>query len=151
LATLAEPIERIARHEHWQGLLVFTEYHSPHSFVGLLPPGEPRSLTVFDAAPNGGNLLAPSDFRQAFEDRVPTPAYLGAERWTRGLVERVRVGAIPGITFEGVVGKAAASMSDRRAGRDRTGLILAKAKTQVWIDKVRSLHDPETARRILAS
>jgi hypothetical protein len=63
----------------------------------------------------------------------------------------VRAGGLSGLTFEGVVGKAGASVSERRAGRDRFGLIMAKAKTQAWIDKVQSLHDPETARRILES
>jgi hypothetical protein len=148
---LAEPLARIATKARWQSLLVFTEYCGPHSFVGLTPPGDPMDLAVFDAAPDGGDLLGPSDFRRAFEDRVLTPAYLGSARWTRGLVERIRRGDLEGITFEGVVGKAEATTSDRRAGRDRFGLILAKAKTTAWIEKVRSLHDPETARRILES
>ena len=150
-STIAEPIERIAGKSRWRSLLIFTEYVGPHSFLGLSPRGDPMSLAVFDAAPDGGDLLGPADFRRVFEDKVLTPAYLGRERWTRGLVERIRAGAIDGITFEGVVGKAAASVSERRAGRDRFGLILAKAKTQAWVDKVRSLHDPETARRILES
>ena len=149
--TLAAPLERIARKARWGSLLVFTEYHGPHSFVGLAPPGDPMMLTVFDAAPDEGDLLAPSDFRRAFEGVISTPAYLGFERWTRGLVERVRAGEMSGLTFEGVVGKTGASVSERRAGRDRFGLIMAKAKTQAWIDKVQSLHDPQTARRILES
>jgi hypothetical protein len=150
-AELANPLERIAGKLRWRSLLVFTEYYGPHSFVGLTPAGDPMSLAVFDAAPDGGDLLGPTDFRRAFEGRVLTPAYLGYERWTRGLVERIRAGGLAGITFEGVVGKAAASITERRAGRDRFGLILAKAKTQSWMNKVRALHDPEIARRILES
>jgi hypothetical protein len=149
--TIAEPLARIARQERWRRLLVFTEYVGPHSFLGLTPRGDPMSLVVFDAAPDGGDLLGPTDFRRAFEGKMLTPAYLGCERWTRGLVERIQAGKITGITFEGVVGKAAASRAECRAGRDRLGLILAKAKTQAWMDKVRSLHNPETARRILES
>jgi hypothetical protein len=62
-------------------------------------------------------------------------------RWTRGLVERVRNGQIDGITFEGVVGKAPG----------KQGPIMAKAKTQAWLDRVAALYSPEEARRIIES
>lgn len=140
-ATLAEPLERIARAARWDQVVVFTEFWGPGSFAGLHVPGDLMHLTVFDAAPYKQGLLEPNDFRKLFEGQVETPAYLGRTRWTRGFVERVRAGDIAGITFEGVVGKAPG----------RQGLLMAKAKTQVWLDKVAALYDPATAKRIIES
>ena len=56
------------------------------------------------------------------------------------LVQRVREGELEGVTFEGVVGKAGEGHK----------LIMAKAKTQAWIDAVRS-RCGATADQIIAS
>jgi hypothetical protein len=98
-------------------------------------------LTVFDLAPYKKGLLPPAEFRRAAEGIVPTPRYLGPMRWTRGLVERVRAGELDGMTFEGVVGKAAG----------KQGPIMAKAKTEAWIERVKARYSAEAARRIIES
>lgn len=140
-ATLAAPLARVAQAQRWERLVVFAEFWGPGSFAGVHVPGDAMRLTLFDAAPYKQGLLAPNDFRKLFEDQVPTPAYLGRVRWTRGFVERVRAGAVDGITFEGVVGKAPG----------RQGLLMAKAKTQAWLDKVAALYAPDLAKRIIES
>jgi len=140
-SSLAEPLERIARRERWEGLVVFAEFTGPGSFAGVHLASDPKTLTVFDLAPLRRGILPPAEFRRICEGVIPTPRYLGSVRWTRGFVERVRRGDISGITFEGVVGK----------GADAHGSIMAKAKTQAWLDKVAALYAPEAARRIIES
>lgn len=54
----------------------------------------------------------------------------------------VRNSDIEGITFEGVVGK--------NKGKGNT-LLMSKAKTQAWIDKVKSLYHYEEAERLIKS
>ena len=85
---------------------------------------------MFDVAPErGDDILDPREFRKLFEGKVPTPRFLGCEHWTRGYMERVRLGQVEGITFEGVVAKVA---------ERGYGVRMAKAKTQAWKDAVRA-------------
>jgi len=123
--TLAEPLGKVAKKEGWDGLTVFCEYWGPGSFAGEHIPGEPKKLTLFDANPYKKGILGPKAFLDLF-GHLELPRFLGKLRWTRGFVDRVRKGEVEGITFEGVVGK----------GGDRHDLVMAKAKTQAWIDKV---------------
>ena len=139
---LAEPLTRIARMERWQSLVVFYEFWGRESVAGLHVDGDPKFLTVFDAAVED-RMLGPAEFRKAFEDNVPTAEYLGTMHWTRGLVEEVRRGEMPGVTLEGVVGKAMERRSDE--------IIRAKAKTQAWIDRVLQVHGIERGTRLVDS
>ena len=129
-ATLAEPLERIARKQRWQNLVVFFEFWGKQSLAGFHVENDPKFLTVFDAAPErADDILDPREFRKLFEDKVPTPRFIGSEHWTRGYTQRVLLGQTEGITFEGVVAKVA---------ERGYGVRMAKAKTQAWKDAVRA-------------
>jgi hypothetical protein len=130
--TLAVPLEKLARDERWERVIVFTEFWGPRSFAGQHEPDDPKILTLFDVAPHKKGILGPRDFLKLFE-HLQIPRFLGQQRWTRGFVEQVRRGEIEGITDEGVVGKAG----------DGHKLVMAKAKTQVWIDKVMARYGDE--------
>lgn len=123
--TLADPLAKVAKKEGWDALTVFAEFYGPGSFAGLHVPGEPKRLTLFDANPYKKGILGPKRFLDFFGD-LDVPKFLGRMRWTRGFVDRVRQGQVEGITFEGVVGK----------GGDGHDLVMAKAKTQAWVNKV---------------
>lgn len=135
---LAEPLERVARAQRWDRMIVFTEFWGPQSFAGLHEPNDPKRLTLFDVNPYKKGFLGPRDFLKLF-DGLDIPAFLGVHRWTRGFVEQVRRNELPGITEEGVVGKAGEGHK----------LVMAKAKTQVWIDKVFARYG-ETAGSVIA-
>ena len=137
-ALLAEPLERIARDNRWDSLVVFYEFWGALSVAGSHCASDPKFLTVFDAAADRGGFIPPNDFRNIFEDKVPTPKYLGTVHWTRGYVEDVRLGKVDGITFEGVVAKAGS----------RHDIVRAKAKTQAWIDRVMEIHGANGANLV---
>jgi len=138
--TLAGGIEKVARDERWDQVTVFMEFWGEKSFAGLHEPGDPKKLTLFDVNPYKKGILGPRQFLDLF-DGLPISRLLGRIKWTRGFVEEVRLGKIPNITFEGVVGKGG-------KGHD---LVMAKAKTQAWTDKVMEKFGMLEGQKILVS
>jgi hypothetical protein len=139
---LAEPLDRIARAQRWQSLIVYYEFWGAESLAGLHVEDDPKFLTVFDVEADG-EMLGPVEFRKTFEDKVETAPYLGTMNWTRGLVETIRRGELPGLTFEGAVGKA----RERRSSE----IVRAKAKTQAWIDRILQVHGVERGTQLVES
>ncbi len=140
MATMAEGLERVARNNHWKHLVVFYEFGGAQSIAGLHTEGDPKFLTLFDAAADKKGIIGPKDFRRRFEGHVETAGLVEITNWTRGYVERVRKGEVD-CAFEGVVGKAG----------DKHKLVRAKAKTQAWIDKVIEIHGHEAGKKIVNS
>ena len=62
-----------------------------------------------------------------FGDLDFTARYLGKWNWTRGFVQQVREGRLPGVTFEGVVGKVAAAYWRDKAVEGRRKIMEAWA------------------------
>lgn len=122
---LSEPLAKIAQDNRWERLIAFAEFWGPKSFAGVHDPADAHGLFLFDLAPYKKGILGPKEFLQHTEN-VITTKFLGQVKWTRGYIEKVRAGEVEGVTEEGVVGKAG-------SGHD---LIMAKAKTQAWVDKV---------------
>lgn len=124
-----------------QKIVIFGEWSGPNSFCGMHAQDDLMDLTFFDACVDNRGWLDPRDFRKAFEGSVPVCRYLGSHNWTRGFIDRVRSGAIDGITFEGVVGKTIQGSQ----------LKMGKAKTQEWYDKVYALYPEKDADKLVAS
>jgi hypothetical protein len=140
-ATLAEDLARIAESQRWKHLIVFYEFWGDQSLAGQHVEGDPKRLTVFDAAADKKGILNPGNFRQAFEGQVDTARFLGQVNWTRGYVERVWRGEVEGITSEGVVAKAGI----------KHDIIRAKAKTQAWVTKIMEIHGAVEGKKIVES
>ena len=140
-STMADKIEKIAVDNRWESVIVFAEFYGAKSFAGLHEPGDKKFLSVFDVAPYKKGILGPKEFLDLFCGKVNTATFLGQYHWTRGFVEKVRMGAIEDITLEGVVGKAGSGHK----------LQMSKAKTQRWIDMVLAIKSPEEAKKIIES
>lgn len=146
--TLADPVAKVAVDQRWEDVVVFAEHWGPRSFAGChhdadnlpLDPDAEMRVDLIDVAPHRQGLLGPAEYLRLFEG-LPMAKYLGIQNWTRGFVERVWAGDVPGITLEGVVGKAGSGRSH--------DLVMAKAKTKAWVDRVLALHSPEDARRLI--
>ena len=140
METLSEPLTKIATDNKWQNIVVFGEFWGPGSFAGQHVAGDAYTISLFDAAPYKKGILGPEEFLKIF-GHLNIATYLGKHVWDAAFVERVRTGDLPDITFEGVIGK-------RGEGHK---LEMVKAKTQVWMDKVRALYAPVDAEKLLAS
>ena len=116
---------------------VYAEFYGENSFAGQ-HEDEPKVLSLFDVAPHKKGILGPKEFLDVY-GHLQVVEFLGIHRWTRSFVDNVRNGEFKG-SFEGVVGKAGEGHK----------LIMAKAKTQEWIDKVRSLYG-DKAEQIISS
>lgn len=123
---LSDPVARVAKKQNWESCVAFAEFWGPQSFAGEHFHDDPKNLVLFDVSPHKVGILDPRKFLDLFGD-LQIAKFLGKHRWTRGFVEQIRLNQFPGVTFEGVVGKA---MDGRR-------LIMSKAKTQIWLDKVK--------------
>lgn len=148
--TLAEPLEKIFLEQRWEQVIVFAELWGPNSFAGNhhnpdqtpLDPDDKMRVDLFDVNPHKQGILGPADFVKLF-GHLPSARFLGRFNWTRGFVERVWNNEVEGITFEGVVGKSG-------NGKEHN-LVMAKAKTKAWIDKVKAKYSPEEAEKIIKS
>ena len=124
---LSEPLGKICTDCRWQDVVVFAEFWGKKSFAGTHVKGDPKQLTVFDVNVYKQGYLPPRTFLKLFGEFGPK--YLGDLNWTPGFVEDVQMNRVEGLTFEGVVGKT-------YVGRK---LVMYKAKTGAWIDKVREV------------
>lgn len=136
----AESMAKIAKDNRWESVIAFAEFYGPNSFAGNHDVADEHKLTLFDVAPYKKGILGPKEFLKTF-GHLDIPNYLGKLNWTRDFVAQVRAGEIPGITFEGVVGKSG-------EGHD---LYMAKAKTQAWVDKVLSRYGEVEGQKIISS
>jgi hypothetical protein len=136
----ADGIERVARAERWEAVVAFAELWGPGSLGGRYVPGEPKRLSLFDVSPHRRGLLGPVRFLELFGGH-DGPAYLGEETWDDELVARVRAGAFPGVTFEGIVGKAG----------DGHALVMAKAKTEAWVQRILERYGEAEGRQLVDS
>jgi len=136
-ASLADPVERIAKKQRWDRLVAFAEWWGDQSLAGFLSPDDTTYLSLFDVVvAEDQGLLGPRDFVKLFVDEVPTVGYLGRHHWTRGFVERVWRGEVEGASFEGVVGKGVRGEK-------------AKAKTRAWVEAIRARYAPDEAEAII--
>lgn len=150
-ATLAEPLAKIFTAQRWDQCIVFAEHWGPSSFAGShhapvtnkpLDPDLVMRLDLIDVAPHKQGILGPAEFVRLFSD-LPSAKLLGRFNWTRGFVERVWRGELEGVTLEGVIGKI---------GHGKThDLVMAKAKTEVWVNRVKARYAPEEAEKIVRS
>ncbi len=141
MAAMSETLAKIAVDSRWDAVVVFYEFWGCKSIAGLHFSGDPKFVTLFDAAPYKKGILGPTEFRKLFEGKVPTAKYLGTVNWTRGYVDLVRKGVIDGITHEGVVAKAG----------EKHDIVRAKAKTQRWIDAVIAAHGELAGKKLIES
>lgn len=136
--SFAAGIADVAKAQRWDKVVVFAEFCGPNSFAGIHLPDDPKRLLLFDVSPHRIGILPPADFLKLFGN-LDITRFLGIERWNREFADRVRNGEIDGVTFEGVVAKGIVNRK----------LVMEKAKTRAWIEKVKALHSPEKAKEIL--
>lgn len=84
--------------------------------------------------------MGSKEFLKTFKD-VATAGFLGQANWTRGFVEQVREGQVEGMSLEGVVAKAG----------EKHKLVMAKAKTQKWVDAILARYGADEGKKLIES
>ena len=92
-AKIADRYARLCEEYRWQTCVLFFEFWGEQSFAGKHVAGDPKRMTLIDAAPNKKGILPPQDFLGTFSPAgVEIAKFIGHLEWTRGLIERVRKG-----------------------------------------------------------
>lgn len=125
-----DTLARIARKERWEQAVFFFEFFGPSSFAGNHDENEQQECLLFDVDVYKKGLVEPRDFLKLFEGQVSTPGMLYHGKPNKPFVESVQDGSLPGMTFEGIVGKGP---RDRRTGRN----LMFKVKNRAWIEKLK--------------
>lgn len=139
-SNLADVLEQTAIYKGWERITAYAEFWGPKSFAGKHEPGDEFRLTLFDVEAFKRGFVPPKEFVKLFS-KVDSARYLGTHRWDQDFIQRVRLGEMDGVTFEGVVGKESDPFDPYRA----------KAKTEAWLDAVRKSHTAEEAARLIDS
>lgn len=139
---LADEVERKFNQNRWKAGVVFCEFWGENSFAGSHLPEDEKYMSLFDVNVDSIGLISPEIFLDNFLDLPYTPSYLGKITWDRNYIKDVRSGLyINEHGLEGVIGK----VWDNRKKK----VIMSKAKTQSWIDKVFATYDKQTAEKLL--
>jgi hypothetical protein len=137
---LSEPLTKIAKDSKWESVVVFGEYFGPSSFAGQHIIGESMDIKIFDISPYKQGMLTPQQFIECTKNIEDLCAgFIGIRNWDKNLIEQVKNGSIG--VFEGVVGKKLVKRE----------VLMLKAKSNAWIEKVKSLYSPIDAERIISS
>lgn len=122
--SLAQALERAG----YDRAMCFFEFWGPKSFAGMHDTNEQQTVTLIDVAPFTKGILEPELFLKLFGHLdVPKVLYRGVV--TPEFIDSVRHGSLEGMTFEGVVCKAA---NDKKTKAP----IMFKQKNKAWLDKL---------------
>lgn len=116
----------------YERAVVFFEWVGPNSFAGSHPdPVDQMSPVVIDVAVYKKGILPPDQFIKIM-DGLETPRLIFTGKMNEETFQMVRQSTLPGITFEGVIGKGKFSQKEG-------GPIMGKIKTNAWLDKLKEM------------
>lgn len=114
-----------------ESAVCFFEWVGPNSFAGSHPdsPEDMRPVLI-DVALYKKGMMSPERFIEHFSDfDIPTVLHEG--KISEELFQSIRRSELPGITFEGVIGKESGCNKDGRHD-------MCKIKTNAWLDKLKN-------------
>lgn len=119
----------VFKEQGWRDALCFFEFWGPSSFAGNHNFEEKMDVTLIDVNPYKQGILEPVPFIRTFGHLdIPQICYEG--HVTSDLFDQVKQSTLPGMTFEGVVCKAANDKQTRMP-------IMFKIKSKAWLEKLR--------------
>lgn len=126
-----EELERILVDHRWrERVTIFSEFHGPNSEFGQHKRGDAFRCTILDIWVHKQGQIPPQDFVKMFENTdIDVAPLLHRGPLSVELIEKVRNGEFPGVTFEGVVCKGRQISPGRR--------LMCKVKSQAWLDRLR--------------
>lgn len=126
----SEKLNKMFKDKKWEQALCFFEYHGPHSFAGSHRKDEEKTVTLIELS-NKKGIIPPSEFLKLAADyELEIPSVLHYGKITDEIVEQIKTGVMPGMTYEGVVCKADKLISPGHP-------IMFKIKNRNWIDTLK--------------
>lgn len=126
----SEDLSKKFTDKKFESAVCFFEFSGENSFAGH-HEFEPHDVVLFDIDVYKKGLLTPEQFQELTQD-IETAACLCSgiitSEMVPTLVQQVREGIFPGITFEGVVGKCVV----------KNQVKMFKIKTNAWLDKLKT-------------
>lgn len=124
-----QELGKVFQEQGWKDALCFFEYWGEESFAGNHNFEKKMDVTLIDVNPYKQGILEPAPFIQLFGHLdIPQVCYQGYV--TTELFDQVKQSILPGMTFEGVVCKAA---SDTKAKMP----VMFKIKSRAWLEKLK--------------
>lgn len=124
-----QDLGKVFKEQGWKDAICFFEYWGPSSFAGNHNFQEKMDITLIDVNPYKQGILEPEPFIQLFGHldiaKVCYQGYVSVE-----LFDQVKQSTLPGMTFEGVVCKAASDTNARMP-------VMFKIKSRAWLDKLK--------------
>lgn len=128
-----EELEARFRKAKFERAVVFFEWLGPNSFAGSHPdPVDQMDAVVIDIAVYKKGILPAQKFLD-FMEGLHHPPVLHKGRISEEKFQSVRTSTLPGMTFEGVIGK-----SEEFSQKDG-GPIMFKIKSNAWLDKLKEI------------
>lgn len=122
-----EDLTKIVTDNKIEHCTAYFEFWGEKSLGGWHDNNDEKFLTLIDFNITKKGFVGPEKFLELFGD-LNISKYLGEFYWDNDFLLQVKNNEIPGITFEGVVGKINSGAK----------YIMSKAKTQQWIDAIKS-------------
>ena len=123
------PLERIAKKQGWDRLILFFEFAGPQSFAGTHVEGDDHKVWLIDANPYKKGILPPKEFLALFGDLHIAPClYHGP--CDAEFIDSVKNSTLEGMPEEGVVCKA-------KNPKKTPAPVMFKIKSQRWLDRLK--------------
>lgn len=137
-AKYAEELEERFRKAKYERAVVFFEWLGPNSFAGSHPdPLDQMDTVVIDIAVYKKGILPPEQFLKVMEG-LHHPPVLHKGRISEEMFQSVRTRTLPGMTFEGVIGKGEFVQKEG-------GPIMFKIKSNDWLNKLKEICNGDEA------
>ena len=140
LESYADHFEKLAAEKKWSGITVYCEFLGKNSFAGEHESEDVKFLTPIDVAIYKRGIMETDTFIKQFNDKFDLH-YLGEKTWDQVFVGQVENSSLPGMAFEGVIGK-------NGKGHHRLAI---KLKSKAWIEKVIQRYGEEQGQKIIQS
>lgn len=119
--------EEIFKKNKWQNGTLFFEFHGPNSFAGFHDESDQFKVSLIDAHIGKIGYLPPREYIKTFEDKIEMSEFLKIGKFNKTTIAEIQEGKFPGMTFEGVIGKAFI----------RNKIVRCKVKNKDWISKLK--------------
>lgn len=129
-----EVTHNIFKKNKWQSGTLFFEFYGKNSFAGFHEEQDDFKVSLIDAHIIRLGYLNPRDYVRTFDDHIEISPLLKTGKINKTLLDQIHNGALPGMTFEGVIGKTVIKNKHVRC----------KVKNKAWIDKLKNRYGEDS-------